>query len=399
MSFKTEKFDFKNSAGETLSGSMELPINEPKAFALLAHCFTCSKNLMASSRIAKHLTDHQIAVLRFDFTGLGNSEGDFSNTNFSSNVDDLISACTAIKDKFGKPAEILIGHSLGGAAVLKAAQTLSGAKAVVTIGAPGDTHHVAKLFDEDVETIENEGKAVVNLAGREFTIKKQFIEDIKEQDILSGVGEMKKALMVIHSPVDNTVSIDHAKKIYEAARHPKSFLSLDTADHLVSNPEDAEYVASMIGAWVKKYVDLSHCIEVDIKKGNVKSVTRFKHKFTTDIYSPNHQLTADEPKNIGGDDLGMSPYELLLSSLAACTSMTIRMYTDRKGWTYDKLEVELSHEKETLEDGTHRDVLYKNIIIEGDLDEAQIKRIKEIAEKCPVNKTLKQGVRIEGPHL
>ena len=247
------KFDFTNSQGEKLSGRLELPTNEPKAFALFAHCFTCSKDIVAASTIAKTLTSNDIAVLRFDFTGLGNSQGDFSNTNFSSNVSDLVSACKALEKDYQSP-QILIGHSLGGAAVLKAAPTMENIKAVVTIGSPSSVDHVSHLFEQDVNTIKEQGEAKVNLAGREFLIKKQFLEDINEVDVLGGVKTMKKALLVMHSPIDNTVSVDHAANIFITAKHPKSFISLDNADHLLMNRKDAKYAAETIGAWVNRYI-------------------------------------------------------------------------------------------------------------------------------------------------
>jgi putative redox protein len=247
------KFDFLNAQGENLSGRFELPKGEIKATALFAHCFTCSKNVAAASSISKFLTASGIGVLRFDFTGLGQSEGDFSNTNFSSNVDDLVSACGAISKSYQSP-KLLIGHSLGGAAVLKAAMRLPMVKAVVTIGAPSDVHHVANLFSDEMDVINSIGEASVRLAGRDFKIKKQFIEDIKESKILNDLENLKKALLVMHAPLDDTVSIEHAANIFKASKHPKSFVSLDTADHLLSDRREAEYAASVIGSWVSRYV-------------------------------------------------------------------------------------------------------------------------------------------------
>lgn len=247
------KFNFPNSKGEVLSGNLELPSGEPRAFALFAHCFTCSKDTIAASVISKSLTEVGIGVLRFDFTGLGNSQGDFSNTNFSSNVEDLFSACTHLEKKFLYP-ELLIGHSLGGAAVLKAATQLENVKAVVTIGAPSDVGHVSHLFEGDRDKIEKDGEAEVNLAGRKFNIKKQLIDDLNDTEILEGVKNLNKALLVMHSPTDNIVSVEHAAKIFMAAKHPKSFISLAGADHLLMNRRDAEYVAKVIGAWSDRYL-------------------------------------------------------------------------------------------------------------------------------------------------
>ena len=251
----SQKFDFKNAQGETLSGRLELPATEPAAFAIFAHCFTCTKNILAASRISKALNDFGIGVLRFDFTGLGNSEGDFSNTNFSSNVRDLEAAYFALAQEFKAP-KIMIGHSLGGAAVLKSSLSLPEVDAVVTIGAPSDTHHILKNFEQSVPAIESHGLVEVRLAGKLFTIKKQFLDDVREQELLQDLQKSKKAFLVLHSPTDNTVSVEHAAKIFGALRHPKSFVSLDQADHLLSKAEDSSYVAQVIGAWVGRYVKL-----------------------------------------------------------------------------------------------------------------------------------------------
>jgi len=251
MTFTTKKFDFKNKEGQTLSGRLEMPASKPRAFALLAHCFTCSKDFIAAARISRKLSENGIAVLRFDFTGLGNSQGDFSNTNFSSNVADLLSACEALSQNFKAP-EILIGHSLGGAAVLKASLSLSEVKSVVTIAAPSDIHHVTHLFESDLEEISSKGSAEVQLAGRKFLIKKQFIDDIEEHSLLKGLSEAKKSFLIMHSPTDNTVSIDHASKIFLAAKHPKSFVSLDGSDHLLTKAKDAEFAAEVISAWLTR---------------------------------------------------------------------------------------------------------------------------------------------------
>ena len=253
MAGKSEKFDFANRQGQVLSGRLELPEGKPKALALFAHCFTCSKSILAATRIPRTLTQMGIGVLRFDFTGLGNSEGDFANTNFSSNVDDLLSAFESLEQEYGAP-ELLIGHSLGGAAVLKAATLLEKVKAVVTIGAPSDVKHVIHNFQSELKTIEDCGEAEVNLAGRKFKIKKQFVDDLKEATILSGVASFKKALLVMHSPKDKTVAISHAADIFMAAKHPKSFVSLNQADHLLMNSANAQYAANVIGAWVEPYL-------------------------------------------------------------------------------------------------------------------------------------------------
>lgn len=401
------KFDFLNSKGEKLSGRLETPKGEPRAYALFAHCFTCSKDIIAASTIARELTNHGIAVLRFDFTGLGNSEGDFSNTNFSSNVEDLVAACSAIKQQYQAP-EILIGHSLGGAAVLKAASLLDEVKAVVTVAAPSSVKHVTGLFQESVDEIKSEGQAKVQLAGRPFVIKKQFVDDLGETELLSDIANFKKSLLVLHSPTDNTVSIDHAAKIFQAAKHPKSFISLDSADHLLMNKNDAAYVALTIGAWVDRYldkIDIPKNPQRGIEHGDVIVQSRPNHKFTQDIFSDSNHLIADEPLRLKGNNLGMNPYELLLSALGACTSMTMRMYADRKKMNLDQVQVHLNHKKIHAEDCQECatkdglvDQIHKKILISGDLSEEEKTRIFEIAEKCPVNRTLKSEISITAEH-
>jgi len=401
MTSTTKKFDFQNREGQTLSGRLEVPASKPRAFALLAHCFTCSKDFIAASRISRKLSENGIAVLRFDFTGLGNSQGDFSNTNFSSNVADLLSACEALSQSFQAP-EILIGHSLGGAAVLKASLSLSEVKSVVTIGAPSDIHHVTHLFEPDLEKINSQGAAEVHLAGRKFTIKKQFIDDIEEHSLLKGLSEAKKSFLIMHSPTDNTVSIDHASKIFLAAKHPKSFVSLDGSDHLLTKAKDAEYAAEVISAWLTRlFPHQEPTSKRPTLSAQVEAHSRPAHKFTQDIYSKNHHLVADEPEKVQGDDLGMNPYELLLSSLGACTAMTIKMYAERKKIKIDELRVELNHEKkysedceECLESPKWLDHVTKKIHLSGEMTEAQKKRILEIAERCPVNLTLMSVVDV-----
>ena len=388
----SKKFDFKNSSGETLSGRLELPAGKPKAFALFAHCFTCSKNFVAASKISKHLSLLGIATLRFDFTGLGNSEGDFSNTNFSSNIDDLKSAYNAIQKEYEAPA-LLIGHSLGGAAVLKLQEELDDVKAVVTVGAPSDVGHVAHLFETNIEEINKEGKARVNLAGREFEIQKHFIDDINEHDLLNSLSESKKSFLILHSPTDATVSVDHAAKIYGALKHPKSYISLDKMDHLVSKASDAQYIAELISSWVTRYLDIDE-VEASTVKEGVFVESRSGFKFTNDITSAKHQLVADEPKSFKGNDLGMAPYELLLSSLGACTSMTMRMYADRKGFDLQNVKVTLTHEKADTGGDIKQDVIHKHIELIGHLSDIEKEKILAIADKCPVNKTLLAEVKI-----
>jgi putative redox protein len=394
------KFNFPNKNGEVLSGKLELPKNKPNAYALFAHCFTCSKDIIAANTISKRLAQKGLGVLRFDFTGLGNSQGDFSNTNFSSNVEDLIEACHALNVEFESP-KILIGHSLGGAAVLRAATKLDSIKAVVTIGAPSSAEHVSHLFEKNIKEIEQEGKAQVTLAGRKFTIKKHFIDDIKESDILDGVKNFKKALLVLHSPIDNTVSIDHAAKIFTAARHPKSFITLDRADHLLMKRKDANYAAEIISSWVEKYIPKETENQTVVPEGKVLVKSRMNTKFTQDIYTDNHHVIVDEPLSYKGDNLGMSPYKMLLSGLGACTAMTIKMYAERKGIPLEEITIELSHQKihakdcEECETTTGKiDIIQKTISIKGKFTSEQEQKLHEIAEKCPVNRTLQSEVKI-----
>ncbi len=248
-----EKITFIGADGQKLAARIDTPDGDIKAYALFAHCFTCTKDIFAASRIAKVLKERGIAVVRFDFTGLGASEGDFANTNFSSNVEDLVSAANFMRDEFQAPA-ILIGHSLGGSAVLAAAHKIPEARAVVTLGSPADVAHVAHNFKNDREKIMRDGEADICLVGRPFKIKKQFIEDIEGVKLQHHVNNLKKALLVMHAPLDQTVGIENAGQLFSWAKHPKSYVSLDDADHLISRAEDAEYAANVIATWVMKYI-------------------------------------------------------------------------------------------------------------------------------------------------
>ena len=398
-----EKLTFQNNEGDQLSARLDLPEEgAPIAYALFAHCFTCSKNLKAVGHISRALTREGFAVLRFDFTGLGESEGDFGDTNFSSNVSDLVAAAGFLKKRYAAP-KILIGHSLGGAAVLQAAGKLDDVVAVSTIGAPFDPTHVKHLFAEATPEIEKEGKAVVNLAGRSFTIKKQFLDDLEEHNVTSNIRALNRALLVFHSPVDGTVGVDNAARIFEAAKHPKSFVSLDRADHLLSSESDSKYVGAVLAAWASKYIEAEKAAAVTQTASDEWVVTHIgNEKYRTDITARGHTIVADEPLSLGGTNLGPTPYDLLNAGLGACTVITMRMYADRKGWPLESVTARVRHEKvhakdceECESDATGKiDRIDRQITIEGPLDEDQIKRLMNIANKCPVHRTLEGEIHV-----
>ncbi|MCS3703253.1 bifunctional alpha/beta hydrolase/OsmC family protein [Salinibacter ruber] len=387
-----EKIRFENADGNALAARLDRPDGEsPCAFALFAHCFTCSKDLRAAGAISRALTRHGIAVLRFDFTGLGESEGDFADTNFSSNVEDLIAAADYLSEHYEAP-RILVGHSLGGAAVLQAAQRLDSVQAVSTIGAPYDPEHVTQHLQDAVEDIEEKGEARVQLAGRTFTIRKQFLDDLAATKMETTIRTLGRALLIFHSPVDQTVGANNAAKIFQAAKHPKSFVSLDDADHLLTDRSDAEYLGVVLGAWAEKYVDRS-VSEPDTPDEDV--VTRTEGTYRTAIQAGQHALVGDEPESVGGDDDGPTPYGFLLSALGSCTGMTLRMYADRKEWPLDETIVRLSHEKVHAEDCENCDTeqgqvdrITREIEIRGRLSDDQRERLFEIANKCPVHRIL-----------
>lgn len=392
-----QKIDFAGHDGSRLAGLLETPDREPIGTALFAHCFTCGKDIAAASRIARALVARGHAVMRFDFTGLGNSDGDFANTHFSSNVADLVAAAAHLRQA-GHAPTLLIGHSLGGTAVLHAAHQVPECRGVVTIGAPADAQHVAQQFACDVERIEADGQAEVSLAGRAFTIRREFLEDIRTTDI-QHLTALKPALLVMHAPGDTTVSVHEAERIYRAATHPKSFADLDGADHLLSRAADAEYVATLIAAWASRLTpDASAAPRRPTVARGELLVTERDHRFQLDLHSDDHHWTADEPTKVGGRNTGPDPYELLLAALGSCTAMTLRMYAQRKGLPLDDVAVTLRHEREHVTDcegcdetPARLDVLTRTISLSGALDDAQRASLLRIADRCPVHRTL------EGP--
>ncbi|MEQ9243362.1 bifunctional alpha/beta hydrolase/OsmC family protein [Roseovarius indicus] len=395
----TERFTFTGHSGNELAARLDLPEGPVLATALFAHCFTCSKDIPAAKRISARLAGAGIAVLRFDFTGLGHSEGEFENTSFTSNVEDLVRAAEALKARDMAPS-LLIGHSLGGAAVLKAARQIESSRAVVTIGAPFDPGHVTHNFGGALETIEQEGAAEVHLGGRPIRIGKGFVEDVRAESLEGEIARLKKALLVLHAPRDAVVGIENASDIFLAAKHPKSFVTLDEADHLITDPDDAEYAAGVIAAWAAHYLDLkAPCPPPGAPEGVVRVTEADPEGFLQDVNAgPKHHLLADEPEAYGGTDKGLTPYGFLSAGLGACTSMTIRMYARRKGWPLDGVSVDISHDKVHAQDagqpGAKPDRFRRVIRLEGDLSEEQRQKLLEIADKCPVHRTLERSSEV-----
>ena len=392
-----KKVEF-HSQGQHLAGLLETPDQTIRAYVLFAHCFTCGKDVAAASRISRFLVQHGFAVFRFDFTGLGNSDGDFANTNFSSNTEDLLSAARFLEQEYEAP-QLLIGHSLGGAAVLAMAAQLHKVKAVVTIGAPYEASHVIHNFDAHLDSIEQSGSAKVSLGSREFTIKKQFLDDLRSQTT-EHIKHLDKALLVLHSPIDLTVDISDAEKIYKAAKHPKSFVSLDTADHLLSKSADSEYVAQTISGWASRYIPKPEISVPSITKGHVL-VAELDHKFQQEVFSDHHHWFADEPTQSGGKNSGPDPYEHLLAALGTCTAMTIRMYADHKKIPLEHVEVSLSHERNYLDDASRVseedkkiEVLIRKVQLLGPLSDVEKQRLMEIADRCPVHLTLHNNPQV-----
>ena len=380
------------SQGQNLAGLLETPDQAVRAYVLFAHCFTCGKDIAAASRISRFLVQHGFAVFRFDFTGLGNSDGDFANTNFSSNTEDLLAAARFLEEHYQAP-QLLIGHSLGGAAVLAMAAQLPEVKAVVTIGTPFEASHVVHNFNAHLDTIETDGQAKVILGAREFTIKKQFLDDLRGQTT-EHIQRLNKALLVMHSPIDVTVDISDAEKIYKAAKHPKSFVSLDTADHLLSKSIDSEYVAQTISGWASRYIPVPPVSRRTLATGHVL-VAELDHKFQQEVFTDHHHWFADEPTKVGGQNAGPDPYEHLLAALGTCTAMTIRLYANHKKIPLEHVEVSLSHERNYLEDAGKAaeqnpqiEALIRKVQLVGPLSDSEKTRLMEIADRCPVHRTL-----------
>ena len=398
---KSTTLHIKNRKGITLYAQLELPADQkPKFYAIFAHCFTCSSGLSAVRNISRALTQDGFGVIRFDFTGLGKSEGEFIDSHFSSNVQDLMDVSDYLEQHFEAP-KLLVGHSLGGAAVLVSASKLKYVNAVATIGAPATVDHVTHLFADQIDNLKAGEAVEVNIGGRPFTIDRDFVEELQNVDLPSIIESLRKPLLILHSPLDTIVGIDNAEKIYKKAHHPKSFITLDKADHLLSNSKDSKYAGDVIGTWVKHYFKDDTTEILDIKGEQVVGhLNLVEDNFTTAIQTKKHQIIADEPESFGGDDFGPSPYELLSASLIACTAMTIKLYAERKKWDLKEIYVYTSYDKKHTDDVASNsnsskkiDHITKKLKFVGNLEEYQIEKLKEIASKCPVHKTLASEVQ------
>jgi uncharacterized OsmC-like protein/alpha/beta superfamily hydrolase len=399
---------FTGSRGDQLAARLDLPDVEPLAFALFAHCFTCSKDVAAATRLSRGLADRGFGVLRFDFTGLGSSEGEFANTDFSSNIQDLVLAANWLREHHTAPA-VLVGHSLGGTAVLAAASQIPEAVAVATIGAPFDPAHVTELLPSDVrDQLQLTGEADVQLAGRTFRVREEFLDDVEAHHLADAIGSLGRALLVLHSPIDEIVYVDNARQIFEAARHPRSFVSLDGADHLLTRPSDADYVADILSAWAGRYLPSESSTPAptgvpdsnDAQPGTVIVTETGLGGFQQRVTAGRHRFLADEPAGVG-DDTGPTPYDLLLASLGSCTAMTLRMHAERKDWPLEHVEVELTHDRihaddcETCETTSGLvDTIDRIIDLRGPLSPEQRDGLMAIADRCPVHRTLTNEIHI-----
>jgi len=403
---RTERLEFTGHSGAQLAARLDLPARRPVAYALFAHCFTCSKDLTAVGRIGRALARQGIGLLRFDFTGLGHSQGEFASTNFSSNIEDLVRAADFLRDAYAAP-QLLIGHSLGGATVLAAAGHIPEARAVATIGAPVDPAHVTHLLEgqqsalREVDDSAGAQDVEVQIGGRSFPIRRQLLDDLAAQNLEPAVHGLRRALLVMHAPQDQIVGIDNASQIFLAARHPKSFVSLDTADHLLTRREDAEYAANVLEAWASRYLEAEGDAAPEVAEGEVLVQDNGIGRFGQDIYAGGHALQADEPRSVGGEDTGPGPYEFLLAGLGACTAMTLQMYARQKEWPLEHVAVRLTHDKIHANDCEHCetqegriDRIERELELTGPLDTSQRARLMEIADRCPVHRTLHAEVDV-----
>lgn len=397
---KTERIKILNAEGLELDAHLDFPVNrKPLGYAIFAHCFTCHKNLNAVRNISQALNQQGIAVMRFDFTGLGKSKGEFADSNFSTNISDIKNVSDYLIENYEAPV-ILIGHSLGGTAILFSAEQINSARAVVTIGSPAFPEHVTHLFESKAQEIEDKGQAIVKIGFQDVIIKKQFIDDVKSQNLQETLSRSKKSYLILHSPQDTVVSIDNAAQLYGLLKHPKSFITLDGADHLLSNNDDSFYVGHVISSWSSRYLDIPQKEKLKTNHQVAVRLNKEDH-FTSDISAGVHSFLADEPSSVGGFDFGPSPYDLVASGLGACTVMTLHMYARRKKWNLEEVEVHIDHGKSHASDFEDLDsdqgmidVFHRNIILKGSLDVKQKARLLEIADKCPVHKTLHAGSKV-----
>lgn len=398
----SQTVEFSNADGAPLSGVLETPDEGASAWAIFAHCFTCSKKSLAASRVARGLAERGIGVLRFDFTGLGESGGDFSTSGFSSDVADLVAAAEWMAST-GRTASLMIGHSLGGAATVVAAKALNDVKAVVTIGAPSDAGHIVEQFKDSVPEIESDGRAQVNLGGRPFTLSRTFLEEVRKTTVIDAIKDLRKPFLILHAPGDDVVGIDNATDLFVAAKHPKSFVSLDSADHLLTGKNDAAFVIDVISGWSAQYTGTMGQAQETKPQSNKVIVreTGANGPYQNEVLIGGRKFFADEPASFGGADTGPDPYAWVIAGLGACTSITMRMYANRKKWPVERVTIRLEHDKRHADDcvdcgpGDRIDVFTRYIEIEGDLDEEQRARMLEIADRCPVHRTLENGAKVE----